>query len=211
MLRNSLKTAFRQLWKRRAFGFLNIAGLSIGIACAAFILLWVEDEMTFNHTFARRDYIYRVMQNEKTDQGVNTFGTPGELARALKAEMPGIKNSGRISWRMDELAVIGDNKIKTNGLYADPSFVSMLGLDFTRGDTATVLEKPQSVIISQSLARACFGDQDPIGKTINMNAGAAYSVDGLYTVTGVFVDLPANCSFRFAWISPYTTWENANT
>jgi putative ABC transport system permease protein len=128
MFRNSLKTAFRQLWKRRAFGFLNIAGLSIGIACAAFILLWVEDETTFDHNFALRDYLYRVMQNEKTDEGINTYDTPGELARGLKAEIPGIKNSGRISWRMDELAVIGDKKIKTNGLYADPSMLSMPAL-----------------------------------------------------------------------------------
>ncbi len=240
MFRNLLKTALRHLWKRRAFGFLNIAGLSIGIAAAAFILLWVEDETTFNHNFAQRDYLYRVMQNEKTDQGVNTFDTPGELAQALRTEIPGIKNSGRISWRMDELAVIGDKKIKTTGLYADPSMLSMLKLNFTQGDgkgerdesgkserdvkdvkdnsksdddsaDATLLGQPKAIVISQSLARACFGDQDPIGKTINMNAQQAYSVDGLYKVTGVFTDLPANCSFNFQWLSPYTTWEDANT
>ena len=211
MFRNTLKTAFRNLWKRRAFGFLNIAGLSIGIASAAFILLWVEDETTFNHNFALRDHLYRVMQNEKTDRGVNTFDTPGELAGALRTEIPGIKNSGRISWRMEELAVIGDKKIKTTGLYADPSMLSMLMPDFIRGDGATALGKPQSVVISQSLARACFGDQDPLGKVIHMDAQQAYSVDGLYTVTGVFTDLPANCSFNFQWLSPYTTWEEANT
>ena len=219
MFRNLLKTALRNLWKRRAFGFLNVAGLSIGIASAAFILLWVEDETTFNQNFAQRDYLYRVMQNEKTDQGVNTFDTPGELAQALRTEIPGIKNSGRISWRMDELAVIGDKKIKTTGLYADPSMLSMLKLNFIQGEgknerdsaTTTLLGQPKAIVISQSLARACFGDQDPIGKTINMNAQQAYSVDGLYKVTGVFTDLPANCSFNFQWLSPYTTWEDANT
>ena len=210
MFRNSLKAAFRNLWKHRTFGFLNLAGLSIGITCAAFILLWVEDELTFDHNFGLRSYIYRVMQNEKTDQGVNTFDTPGELAGALKAEIPGIKNSGRISWRMDELAVIGDNKIKTNGLYTDPSMLAILTLNFVRGDAATALRQPKSVVISQSLARACFGSRDPMGETINMNAQQAYSVDGLYTVTGVFTDLPDNCSFRFQWLSPYTTWEDAN-
>lgn len=211
MLRHALKAAFRNLWKRRAFGFLNIFGLAIGIACAAFILLWVEDELTFDHNFGLRNYIYRVRQNEKTDQGVNTFDTPGELAAALKTEISGIKNSGRISWRMDELAVIGDNKIKTNGLYADPSMLAILTINFIRGDASTALRQPKSVVISQSLARACFGSGDPLGRTINMNAQQAYSVDGLYTVTGVFTDLPDNCSFRFQWISPYTTWEDANT
>jgi hypothetical protein len=231
MLHNSLKTALRGLWRRRAFGFLNIAGLSIGITCAAFILLWVEDELTFDHNFALRNYIYRVNQNERTYRGINTYNTPGELAKALKTEVPGIKNSARISWRMDELAVIGDReidgkaidgkatgdkatgekKIKTSGLYADPSLISMLTLHFVNGDPATALDQPQSVVISESLAQACFGNEDPIGKTMGMNAGQAYSVDGLYKVTGVFTDLPANCSFHFQWLSPYTTWEDANT
>jgi ABC-type antimicrobial peptide transport system permease subunit len=211
MFRHSLKTAFRHLWKRRAFGFLNIAGLSIGVACAAFILLWVEDEMTFDHNFALHDHLYRIIENEKSDQGVNTMmDIPGEVAAAVKTEMPGIRNSARISWRMDELAVTGDKKIRTNGLYADASFLSMFTVNFLRGDIATVLGQPQSVVISQSLARACFGDMDPIGKTIKMNAGQAYSVDGLYKVTGVFDDLPANCSFHFQWVSPYRTWEDAN-
>jgi putative ABC transport system permease protein len=212
MFRNSFKTAFRSFWKHRAFGFLNVAGLSIGITCAAFILLWVEDELTFNHNFARHNYIYRIIENEKSDQGISTsMNIPGEVAGAVKAELPGIKNSGRISWRMDELAVIGDKKIKTSGLYADPSWVSMFTLDFIHGDATTALSQPHAVIISQSLARACFGDQDPMGRTIKMDASQAYSVDGLYKVTGVFADLPANCSFHCQWISPYTTWEDANT
>src|SRR5882757_5280429 len=198
MLRN-FKSTLRSLWKHRAFGFLNIAGLSIGIACAGFILLWVEDEITYDHNLANRDYMYRIMQSEKNDKGINTYNTPGELANALKAEVPGIQNSGRISWRMDELAVVGDKKIKTSGLYADPSILSMYTLNFIRGEAASALGKPQSVVISEGLARACFGDNDPVGKTINMNAGQAYSVDGLYTVTAVFTDLPANSSFRFQW------------
>ncbi|HEY4337233.1 MAG TPA: ABC transporter permease [Puia sp.] len=207
---NAFKSTLRNLWKHRAFGFLNIAGLSIGIACAAFILLWVEDEVTFDHNFASRDYIYRIMQNEKSDHGITTNGdTPDALAEAVHSDIPGIVNSGRISWRMDELAVIGDKKIKTQGLYADPSFLAMCGLNFIRGDAA--LATPQSIVISQSLATACFGAEDPIGRTLPMNAGQAYSVDGLYTITGIFTDLPANCSFHFQWLSPYTTWTAANT
>jgi putative ABC transport system permease protein len=212
MFRNSFKATLRNLWKHRSFSFLNIAGLSIGIATAAFIFLWVEDEITFDHNLTQRDYIYRLMQNEKSNQGILTNGdTPDALADVIKSEIPGIINAGRISWRMDELAVIGDKKIKTSGLYADPSFVAMCTLDFIRGDAATSLRQPQSVIISQSLAKACFGDEAPVGKTLNMNAGQAYSVDGLYTVTGVFNDLPTNSSFHFQWISPYTTWTTANT
>jgi putative ABC transport system permease protein len=212
MLRNYFKTTFRSLWKNKTYGLLNIAGLAIGIACAGFILLWVEDEITFDHNFALRDNIYRVMQNEKSEQGIVTNGdTPDALAEAIKSEIPGVISAGRISWRMDELAVVGDKKIKTNGLYADSPFLAMCTLNFILGDAASALRQPQSVVISQSFAKACFGNQDPIGRTINMNAGQAYSVDGLYTVTGVFTDLPPNCSFHFQWVSPYTTWTTANT
>ena len=208
----NVKTTFRNLWKNKTYSFLNIFGLAVGIACAALILLWVEDEVTFNHNFAKRDYLYHVMQNEKSDAGISTNGsTPGPLAAALKADIPGIVNSGRLSWAMDELVVLGDKTIKENGMYADPSVLSMYSLPFIYGNPATALNDPQSVVISESMSKKFFGDNNPVGKVLNMNAKGAYSVDGLYTVTGVFKDLPANCYYRFHWLSPYETWENANT
>src|SRR6476646_8579991 len=63
MFRNYFKTTFRNLWKNKTYSFLNILGLAVGIACAALIFLWVEDEVTFNHNFAKRNYLYHVMQN----------------------------------------------------------------------------------------------------------------------------------------------------
>src|ERR1700758_2853494 len=112
MFKNYFKTAFRNLRKNKTYSFLNIFGLAIGIAAAALIFLWVEDELTFNQNFAKRDYLYHVMQNEKSDAGINTNGsTPGPLAAALKADIADIANSGRLSWAMDELAVVGDKTI----------------------------------------------------------------------------------------------------
>ena len=211
MFKNYFKTAFRSLKKNRTYSLLNIFGLTVGIACAALIFLWVEDELTFNHNFAKRDYLYHVMQNEKSDDGISTNGsTPGPLAAALKADIPGIVNSGRLSWDMDELAVVGDKAIKESGMYADPSILSMYTLPFMYGDAKTALNDPNSVVISESMSKKFFGDANPVGKTIKMNAKAAYSVDGLYKVTGVFKDLPANCYYHFQWLSPYTTWEDAN-
>jgi len=211
MFKNYFKTAFRSLKKNRTYSLLNIFGLTVGIACAALIFLWVEDELTFNHNFAKRDYLYHVMQNEKSDDGISTNGsTPGPLAAALKADIPGIVNSGRLSWDMDELAVVGDKAIKESGMYADPSILSMYTLPFMYGDAKTALNDPSSVVISESMSKKFFGDANPVGKTIKMNAKAAFSVDGLYKVTGVFKDLPANCYYHFQWLSPYTTWEDAN-
>jgi len=212
MIRNYFKTAFRNLWRNRGYSFLNIFGLATGIACAALIFLWVQDEMTFNHNFVKRDYLYHIMRNQKSDAGINTNGsTPGPLAAALKADVPGIVNSGRLSWAMDQLAVVGDKVIKENGLYADPSILSMYSLPFMYGNASTALNEPDAVVISESMAGKIFGKGNPVGKTIKMNAGGVFSVDGLYKVTGVFKDLPANCKYHFQWLSPYTTWEDANT
>ncbi|MBV9963485.1 MAG: ABC transporter permease, partial [Parafilimonas sp.] len=118
--------------------------------------------------------------------------------------------SGRLSWAMDELAVVGDKTIKENGMYADPSVLSMYTLPFIYGNSSTALNNPNDVVISESMAQKFFGSQNPVGKTIKMNAHGAYSVDGLYKVTGVFKDLPLNCYYHFQWLSPYTTWEDAN-
>jgi ABC-type antimicrobial peptide transport system permease subunit len=211
MFKHYFKTTFRNLWKNRAYGFLNIFGLAIGIACAALILLWVEDETSFNHNFPKRDFLYRVMQNDKNDGKISTSGsTPGPLAQALKTDIPGIKNAGRLSWSMDELMLMDEKSIKEKGVYADPSVLSMLTLPFIYGDAGSAFKQLQSVVISESLSKKFFGNDNPVGKVIKMNINGSYSVDGPFTITGVYRDFPQNSSYTFQWISPYETWENKN-
>ena len=211
MFKNYFKTTIRNLWKNKTYSFLNIAGLAIGIAAAALIFLWVEDEMTFNHHFANRDFIYRIMENHHNEGKINTSGsTPGPMAQAVKSDIPGIKNSGRLSWTMDELMVLNDKSIKESGAYVDPSILSMFALTFRFGEPAEAFKDLQSVIISETVARKFFGNENPVGKTIKMDANQGYSVDGLYTVTGVYRDFPQNSSYKFQWISPYAVFENKN-
>jgi len=211
MFKNYIKVTLRNLWKNKTFSFLNIMGLAIGIASAALIFLWVEDEMTFNHHFAKKDYVYRIMENQQNDGKISTSGsTPGPMADAVKSDIPGIKNAGRLSWNMDELIVLGDKSIKGNGAYVDPSVLSMLGFHFIYGDAATVFKELQSVVINESLSRKFFGTDNPVGKTLKMDANQGYSVDGVYTVTGVYKDLPQNSSYKFQWVSPYVVFENKN-
>src|SRR5690349_4072134 len=137
MFKNYFKTAWRNVRGSKTYSFLNVFSLAIGVAAAALIFLWVEDELTFNHNFAKRDYLYHVMQNEKSDAGISTNGsTPGPLAAALKTDIPGIVNSGRLSWAMDELAMVGEKSIKQNGMYADSSVLSMYSLDFIYGEAS---------------------------------------------------------------------------
>lgn len=220
MLKNYLILTFRSLARNKGFGWLNIMGLAIGIACAALIFLWVEDELKFDHVFANRDRLYRVMENQHDNNGewTTSHSTPGPMAAAVKKELPGVRESARLSWGMGELFAYQDKSqskgqdrsIKANGLYADPSLPGMLLLTFVHGGPATALQLPQSVLISEGLARRIFGDENPMGKTLAARAGQGYSVDGVYTVTGVFRDLPANASFNFQWLSPYSVFEEKN-
>ena len=98
MIKNYIKTTLRSLLKNRSFSFLNIAGLAIGIACASLIFLWVQDEMMYNHNYAKRDLLYKVYENQTYNGKTSTFfGTPGPMWKAIKAEIPGIKNTARMT------------------------------------------------------------------------------------------------------------------
>ena len=108
MFRNYIKTAFRNLWKNKTYGFLNVFGLAVGIACAALIFLWVEDEWNYDNSHVKKDQLYQVLENQPFEGKTYTFGaTPGLLAGAMKEEIPGIKNSCRLTWQQYTLFNLG--------------------------------------------------------------------------------------------------------
>lgn len=209
MLYNHLLLFFRNIRRNKTFSFLNIFGLAIGIACASLIFLWVEDELTFNHNFQKRDHLYRVMENQKNDGKLfTTVYTPAPLAAAIKTEIPGIKNTARVTWFMSQLFVVGEKNINEAGLYADHSILSMLGLKFIHGDTAVGLKQPNSIIISETMSKKFFGNDNPVGKLLKANSQQPFNVDGAFIITGVFKDLPKNCTYQFQWLSPFEIFEN---
>jgi predicted permease len=198
MIKNYIKTTLRSLLKNRSYSFLNIAGLAIGITCASLIFLWVQDEVTYNHNFEKRDVLYKVYENQTYNGKTSTFfGTPGPMAKAMKAEIPGIKNTARMTGDGDnQLFALGDKAITEKGNYADPELFSMLQLPFSKGSAANAFSQLKSVVISETMAKKFFDDADPIGKTFKVNN------DQVFTVTGVFKDLPKNSTYQFQWLSP---------
>src|SRR5581483_8088433 len=197
MIRNYLKTTFRSLLKNRSYSFLNIAGLAIGIGCASLILLWVQDEVTFNHNFAKREVLYKVYENQTYEGKVSTFfGTPGPMAKAIKGEIPGIKNAARMSGDQGQIFSLGDKIITENGNYADPELFSMLELPFVKGSAADAFKELNSVVLSETMSKKFFGNTNPIGKTLKVNNEQDYKV------TGVFKDLPKNSTYQFQWLIP---------
>src|SRR4030095_6682313 len=157
MFRNYFKTTFRNLWKNKTYSFLNIFGLAVGIACAALIFLWVEDELTYDHYFSNRDNLYNVKDQQTYDGTTFTFdATPGPMAQGIKAEIPGIKNTARCTWGNQLLFSIGDKTIYDQGNYVDKEFLSMFELKFIKGNAANAFTQLYSIVVTETMAKKFF-------------------------------------------------------
>ncbi len=197
MIKNYFKTTLRSLLKNKGYSFLNITGLAIGIACASLIFLWVQDELTFNDSFKKKDYIYNIYENQTYNGKVSTFhATPGLMAKAIKAEIPGIKNAARIDGINDMVFALGDKVINEKGTYADPELFSILKLPFVYGNALGAFKQLHAVAINETMAKKFFGDVNPVGKALKMNN------EQDFTVSAVFKDLPKNSTFQFHWLAP---------
>ncbi|MEO6630472.1 MAG: ABC transporter permease [Mucilaginibacter sp.] len=197
MIRNYFKTTMRSLLKNRGYSLLNITGLAIGIACASLIFLWVQDELTFNHNYQKKDQLYTIYENQTYNGKISTFhATPGPMAKVLKAEIPGIKNAARTNGFGDELFALGDKVINEKGSYADAEIFSMLQLPFVYGNALSAFKELHSVVINETMSKKFFGNENPVGKSLKV------ANDLEYTVTGVFKDLPKNSTLQFHWLAP---------
>jgi hypothetical protein len=207
MITSFFKTAFRHLRKNRAYSFLNIFGLAIGIACAGLIFLWVEDEMNYDQFNAKKDQLYLIRENQKYDTYTATFGsTPAPLAPAMQAEIPGIANTCRIGgWGSSKLITVGDKSMYSSGSYVDPSLFSMFSFPFVQGNAKTAFSQLYSMVITQSTAKKIFGNEkNVVGRTVRVDNKQEY------VITGVLKDIPENSTVRFEWVSPYKIWYHEN-
>jgi len=205
MFRNYLKTTFRNLWKNKGYTFLNIFGLAIGIACAALIFLWVEDEVSFNDYFTNRDNLYKVKDQQTYDGNTFTFdATPGPMAQGIKSDIPGIKNIARTTWGNNVLFSLEDKPIFEQGLYVDSPFLTMFHLQFIQGNALNAFAQLHSLVISETMAVKFFNTTNVIGKTLKVDNKEDY------VISGVIKDLPNNVSFKFDWLSPFKIYEDQN-
>jgi len=206
MIRNYFKTTLRNLWKNKGYSFLNIGGLAVGIACAGLILLWVEDELTFNHYFSNRDNLFKIKDRQTYDGQTFTFdATPGPLAQGMKSEIPGIKNTARSTWGDYLLFSLNDKVIYEQGNFVDAPFLSMFQLQFIKGNAKDAFTQLHSLVISETMAEKFFGTTDVVGKSLKVDNKRDY------IVSGIFKDLPENVSFRFHWLAPFKIFEDQNT
>ncbi|MEJ0101492.1 MAG: ABC transporter permease [Bacteroidota bacterium] len=208
MIKNYLQITFRNLWKNKGYSFLNIFGLGIGIACAAFIFLWVEDEVNYDNFNVKKDRLYFAMVNQNYDAGIFTHGsTPGVMGPVMQKEIPGIANTCRMSENQTSLLFrVGDKSMYASGKYVEPSMFSMFTLPFVQGNANSAFKELHSIVITEKTAKKFFGDtKNTIGKTVQVDNKQDY------VVTAVLKDIPENSSLQFEWVAPFEIWYQQST
>ncbi len=196
MLKNYIKIAFRNLFRNKSFSLINIGGLAIGMASAILILLWVQNEISYDRFHKKNSRLYEVWENNIYDGALQTgLSTQQLLGPALKNDYPEIENTARIGWNGSTLFGFGDKNIKATGTWADPSFLTMFSFPLLKGNATTALNDPYSLVITEKMARKLFGVEDPIGKIVRFDNSDNFKV------TGLLKDLPNNTDFDFEFLN----------
>ncbi|WP_394973788.1 ABC transporter permease [uncultured Croceitalea sp.] len=199
MFKNYLKIAFRNLFKRKGHSFLNIGGLSIGMATTILIGMWVYDELSYNKDFENYNEIAQVMQTQTFNGEIKTESNqPMQLAPVLRNDYGDyFKHVVTSTFTFDMLLTAVENKISYSGFFSEPGVTEMLSLKMLQG-TRDGLQDPSSILLSKTAALSLFGTVDAVGETIKV--GSASNL----LVSGVYEDLPENNSFsNLKFIAPW--------
>ncbi len=201
MFSNYFKIALRSLWKNRTYSFINIIGLAIGIAASVLILLFVSHEYSYDQFHENAKQIYRVSTKMKYgDNEVNINSLPATFGPRLKENSADVINYVRT--RMSDKVVIESDAnhrfFEQKFLFADTSLFRVFSFDLIRGDRS-LLAKPNTVAITDAVARKYFGDIDPIGKVIT------YDKNYLFEVVAILAEAPSNSSIQFDFITPFSS------
>ena len=203
MIQNYFKIAFRNLAKNKGYGFINIAGLAMGMSVAILIGLWIYDEVTYDRSHENYGRIAQIMQHQTYNGQIATqtavpFPLGAELRKNYGSDFKYVLMS---TWGGRHVLAFGDKKLAKNGRYIEPQAPDMLSLKMLRGSSAG-LKDPYSIMLSESAAKSFFGDADPIDKVLKMDNKLNVKV------TGVYADLPYNSSFKdMQFMAPWSLFE----
>ena len=202
MLKNYLKVAFRSLVKQRIYSVINILGLSVGIASALLITLYVQYEFSYDKYLTNADNIYKIALERKYPNHSTFYAVvPHSYSEVIASDIPEIKQVTRLTPPNNNVLVSyknsrdGKKSFEENFVSAaDSNFFKMFQIPFIKGNAGSALTKPNDLVITATTAKRYFGDEDPMGKTLDVDGGN-------FTITGVIQDLPENSHFRFDFIT----------
>jgi len=211
MIINYLKQTWRGIVKNKSYSILNIVGLAAGLICFAFIAVWVTDELSYDRFNKNYNRIVRLTGIAKTETGISASAvSSAPMAKALKDDYAEIENTVRMDPH-EEIVRLKDKQILQDGiLVTDPSFFDVFSFHLTRGDVATALDEPYSIILTKSTAKKYFGNNDPMGQTLVINMFDSTGMGAQYKVTGIMPDAPKNSHFTFNMLASFKTAELAN-
>ncbi|MGN6601308.1 MAG: ABC transporter permease [Ginsengibacter sp.] len=198
MFSNYLKVAWRNLFRNKGFSITNLLGLSIGMTCTIFILLWVQDELNYNKSQKNYKEIYQVMANRDFNNQI--FTDPNmvlPLAQSIQNEIPQVKNAVVTTYPSPSSIAYGDKIIKKTGLTVSDRFFNLFTTKFVKGNASTAINDPSSIVLTQSAATALFGNEDPINKVIKIDNSRDLKV------SAVVKDMPSNSTIQFDYITPF--------
>ncbi len=205
MIKNYFKIAWRNLLKNKKSSFINITGLAIGMAVAMLIGLWIWDELSYDKYNKKYDKVAQVYQNQTFNNTVFTQqAMPFPLGEELRTSYGSdFKYIAMASWEGDHILTVGDKHINKSGIYIDKQGPSIFDLTMIHG-TINGLENPNSVLLSESTAKAFFGDTNPINQVMKIDSKLDVKV------TGVYEDLPYNTKFKdVKFIAPWELYKIA--
>ena len=200
MFRNYLTTALRNFTRHKLYSFINIAGLTVGLTCAIFIILFVRDEVSYDRWIPGTENLYRVehLIQAPGRAPITSAHTPFPVPQAMLERLPQVRARTRVT--RNQVAVLVDNRVFAETMDSvDPNFFQVIKLPLVSGNSASVLADPDSVVLSEKISRKYFGGTPALGKTITISDEKCDEVGqncqtrkNLLVVTGILRDLPHN-------------------
>jgi ABC-type antimicrobial peptide transport system permease subunit len=205
MLKNYFLVAVRNVSRSKFYSFINIIGLSVGITCSILILLWVHDETSYDTFHPKANRLYQLWVNATFDGKINSWrSVPLPTYEALKTADSNIASVTVTDWGGDHLLTVDDQRLIKRGYYASEEFLEMFEFPLVYGNASQVMDDPRSIIITESTAKAMFGDEDPINKIIRVDN------ENDLKVTGILKDIPENSSIKFDFLMTWKFREQIN-
>ncbi|MGF1586875.1 MAG: ABC transporter permease [Bacteroidales bacterium] len=203
MIKNYLTIAWRNLLRKKGYSFINISGLAIGIASSILIMLFVQDELSYDRHHENADNIYRiVMKASMQGNSLHAPITPAPMAATILADYPEVRSAVRMfNFGASPILRNGDRSYIENGfIWADSTFFEVFSFNMIKGDPDKSLSRPFTMVITESAARKYFGDDDALGQVLEMGNDRTH-----YEVTGVIEDPPRNSHFSFEVLASFVS------
>ena len=199
MFKNYFKTAWRNILRTFSYSLLNVLGLATGMAVALLIGLWVYDQYSYDKFLPGYQSLYRVQRNFDSNGDTLTFQTTSlRLADALRGQVPEIQYVAESDWMGSHGLMVDDKKLFIDGAQSGTDFLKIFQYPFVYGNAGTAFQDAYSIVLTQSTAKALFGNENPIGKTVR------YDNENDLKVTGVLKDLPSNSTIKLGFVVPFT-------